>query len=327
MRRARRLIAATLMLAPVALTALLVPSAQAQDYPDKPVRVVVAFPAGGPADIGMRIMAERLSAQMGRNFVVDNRPGAGGAIGSELVASAAPDGYTLLLSGNHVAIAQALSASVRYDAVKSFAPIARFGVLPSGLFVNGQSPHASLQDLLAYARSHPDALTYASGGNGTPSHLAMELLKRRAGLAIRHIPYKGTPPAVTDLIGGQVDMLFTSIAGPMAQVKSGRLRLLAVSSPRRLPLLAQVPVIGEAVAGYEFETWLGVSAPRGTPDTIVAKLSAEIGHALKDAGVVRRMEDAGLSPAYLATPEITRQVEEEAGMYVRVVKDANIKAE
>ena len=299
----------------------------AQDYPDKPVRMVVAFPAGGPADIGMRIVADRLSAQMGRNFVVENRPGAGGTIGAELVANAAPDGYTLLLSGNHVVIAQLLTAGARYDAVKSFAPIARFAVLPSGLFVRAQSPHTSLQELLAYAGSHPDALTYASGGNGTPSHLAMELLKRRHNLAIRHIPYKGTPPAVTDLIGGQVDMLFTSIAGPMAQVKSGRLRLLAVSSPKRLAALADVPAVAEAVPGYEFETWLGVSGPRGTPDNIVATLSAEIGKAVRDPGVVRRMEDAGLTPAYLASGELSRKIEGEAVMYARVVREASIKAE
>lgn len=299
----------------------------AQDYPDKPVRLVVAFPAGGPADIGMRIVADRLSAQMGRNFVVDNRPGAGGTIGADIVATAAPDGYTLLLSGNYVVIAQLLTPGARYDAVKSFVPIARFAVLPSGLFVRGQSPHTSLQELLAYAGSHPDALTYASGGNGTPSHLAMELLKRRHNLAIRHIPYKGTPPAVTDLIGGQVDMLFTSIAGPMAQVKSGRLRLLGVSSPKRLAGLADVPAIAEAVPGYEFETWLGVSAPRGTPDNIVATLSAEIGKAVRDSGVLRRMEDAGLTPAYIASGELSRRIESEAGIYARVVKEANIKAE
>lgn len=311
----------------MALATAFVTEAEAQDYPDKPVRLVVAFPAGGPADIGMRIVADRLSAQMGRNFVVDNRAGAGGTIGAELVATAAPDGYTLLLSGNHVVIAQLLTAGARYDAVKSFVPVARFALVPSGLFVNAQSPYTSLQDLLTHVRSHPDALTYASGGNGTPSHLAMELLKRRAGLSIRHIPYKGTPPAVTDLIGAQVDMLFTSIAGPMVQVKSGRLRLLAVSSPRRLAALPQVPVIAEAVPGYEFETWLGVSAPRGTPEVIIAKLYAEIGQALNDPGVMRRMEEAGLSPGYLAAPEISRKVAEEAAVYVRVVKEANIQAE
>lgn len=322
---ARRLIVGAFMA--LALSALVGKPAWAQDYPDKPVRLVVAFPAGGPADIGMRIVADRLSTQMGRNFVVDNRPGAGGTIGADMVATAAPDGYTLLLSGNHVTIAQLLTTGARYDAVKSFTPVARFAVLPSGLFVRGQSPHNSLQELLAYARSHPDALTYASGGNGTPSHLAMELLKRRHNLAIRHIPYKGTPPAVTDLIGGQVDMLFTSIAGPMVQVKSGRLRLLAVSSPKRLPALPDTPVVAEAVPGYEFETWLGVSAPRGTPGSIVATLSDEIGKAVRDPGVMRRMEESGLTPGYLHSAELSRRVEEEAGVYARVVREANIRAE
>lgn len=301
--------------------------AQAQNYPDKPVRIVVAFPSGGPADIGLRIIAEQLSTQMGRNFTVDNRPGAGGAIGSEAVAAAPPDGYTLLLSGNHVSIAQALTPSTRYDAVKSFVPIGRFAVLPSGLFVNAQSPLASLQDLLTQVRARPDGLTYASGGSGTPSHLAMELLKRRAGLSIRHIPYKGTPPAVTDLIGGQVDMLFTSIAGPMAQVKGGRLRLLAISSPRRLVSLPEVPAISETVSGYEFETWLGISAPRGTPEGIVSRLSSEISKAVKEPGVIRRMEEAGLTPSHLSAQDLASKVDEEASVYARLVKDTGIKAD
>ena len=313
----------------VALLALSVfaPCAFAQGYPDKPVRLVVAFPAGGPADIGMRIVADRLSTQTGQNFVVDNRPGAGGTIGADLVASAAPDGYTLLLSGNHLVIARLLTPGARYDAVKSFIPVARFGVLRSGLFVSSASPYASVQELLAHSLSHPGGLAYASGGNGTPSHLAMELLKRRAGVDIRHIPYKGTPPAVTDLIGGQVDMLFTSIAGPMVQVRSGRLRLLAVSSPQRSAGLPQVAAVAEALPGYEFETWLGVSAPRGTPPAIVATLSTEIERAVKDPGVMKRMEDAGLTPGFLPSAELLRKVEDEAGVYAKVVKEANIRAE
>lgn len=304
-----------------------VPPAQAQVYPDRPVRVVVAFPPGGPADIGMRIVADRLALQLGRALVIDNRPGAGGTIGTELVAGAAPDGYTLLLTGNHVAIGQALSAAPRYDVVRDFVPVARFGVLPSGLFVEARSPHASLADLLVDVRKRPDELTYASGGNGTPSHLAMELLKRRANLAIRHIPYEGTPPAVTDLIGGQVHMLFTSIAGPMAQVKSGRLRQLAVSSPRRLASLPDVPSIGEVVPGYAFETWLGVAAPKGTPAHIVMRLSEEIAAALQDAGVRERMESAGLTPSFVGPAELRARVEDEAAQVARIVKDANIKAE
>ena len=180
------------------------PCAMAQAYPDKPVRLVVACPAGGPADIGMRIVADRLSTQTGQNFVVDNRPGAGGTIGADLVASAVPDGYTLLLSGNHLVIARLLTPGARYDAVISFIPVARFGVLPSGLFVSSASPYASVQELLAHALSHPGGLAYASGGNGTPSHLAMELLKRRAGVDIRHIPYKGTPPAIVATLSTEI---------------------------------------------------------------------------------------------------------------------------
>ena len=290
-------------------------------------RILVGFPPGGPADIGLRIMAEGLGPRLGAPLIVENRPGAGGAIASEAVATAAADGATLLLSGNHVSIAQALTPSQRYDAVRSFVPVARFATLPSGLFVNGASPYAQLDDLLAAIRARPDALTYASGGNGTPSHIAMELLKRRANLVLRHIPYKGTPPAVTDLIGGQVDMLFTSIAGPMAQVKTGRLRLLAVSSPRRLPGLPEVPALAEKVAGYEFETWLGIAAPRGTPDAVVNRLAEEIGATLRDAAVLRRFDEAGLTAAYQAGAALAERVVSETEAYARVVRDAAIRAE
>ena len=160
--------------------------------------------------------------------------------------------------------------------------MAQIATLPTGVFVSAQSPFNTFQDLVAFAKANPDKLTYASGGNGTPSHLAMEMLKRTAGIAVRHIPYKGTPPAVTDLIGGQVDMLVTSIAGPMEQVKTGRLKILAVSSPERLDQLPQVPAIAEFLPGYAFETWLAISAPRGTPPAAVQRLASEIERALKD---------------------------------------------
>lgn len=218
-------------------------AAAAQEYPDKTVRLVVAYPPGGPADIAARIVADQLSLQLPQRVIVDNRPGAGGIIGTELVANATADGYTLLLSGNNIAIAQALSSAPRYDSTQSFVHVAQIAALPTGVFVSAQSPHATFRDLVAFAKANPDKLTYASGGNGTPSHLAMEMLKRSAGVEVRHIPYKGTPPAVTDVIGGQVDMLVTSIAGPIEQVKAGRLKILAVSSPERLDQLARKSVV------------------------------------------------------------------------------------
>ncbi|MCC6197580.1 MAG: tripartite tricarboxylate transporter substrate binding protein [Burkholderiales bacterium] len=301
--------------------------APAQDYPDKPVRLVVGYPPGGPADIAARIVADQLSLQLPQRMIVDNRPGAGGIIGTELVANAAGDGYTLLLSGNNIAIAQALASAPRYDSTQSFVHVAQIATLPSGIFVNAQSPHATFKDLVAYAKANPDKLTYASGGNGTPSHLAMEMLKRAAGIQVRHIPYKGTPPAVTDLIGGQVDMLVTSIAGPMEQVKAGRLKLLAVSSPERLDQVPQVPTVAETLPGYSFETWLAISAPKGTPPAIVQKLAVEIERALKDPAVVKRMNNAGLKGNYLSPDRTTARMSSELETFAQVIKEANIRAE
>jgi tripartite-type tricarboxylate transporter receptor subunit TctC len=289
--------------------------------------LVVAYPPGGPADIAARIVAEQLSVQLPQRMIVDNRPGAGGIIGTELVANAAPDGYTLLLSGNNIAIAQALSAAPRYDSTTSFVHVAQIATLPTGVFVSAQSPFNNFRDLVAFAKANPDKLTCASGGNGTPSHLAMEMLKRTAGIQVRHIPYKGTPPAVTDLIGGQVDMLVTSIAGPIEQVKAGRLKILAVSSPERLDQLPQVPTIAETLPGYAFETWLAISAPRGTPPAVVQKLASEIERALKDPAVVKRMTDAGLRASYLSPDRTTTRMAGDLRTFSQVIKEADIRAE
>jgi tripartite-type tricarboxylate transporter receptor subunit TctC len=302
-------------------------AAVAQEYPDKPVRIVVAYPPGGPADIAARIVAEQLSLQLPQRVIVDNRPGAGGIIGTELVANAAADGYTLLLSGNNIAIAQALASAPRYDSTQSFVHVAQIAALPTGVFVSAQSPHATFRDLVAFAKTNPDKLTYASGGNGTPSHLAMKMLKRSAGIEVRHIPYKGTPPAVTDLIGGQVDMVVTSIAGPIEQVRAGRLKILGVSSPERLDQLPQVPAIAEALPGYAFETWLAISAPRGTPPAIVHKLAAEIERATKEPALVNRMTDAGLKASYLAPDRTAARMAAEQKSFAQVIKDANIRAQ
>jgi tripartite-type tricarboxylate transporter receptor subunit TctC len=302
-------------------------AAAAQEYPDKTVRIVVAYPPGGPADIAARIVAEQLSLQLPQRVIVDNRPGAGGIIGTEVVANTAADGYTLLLSGNNIAIAQALSSAPRYDSTQSFVHVAQIAALPTGVFVSAQSPHATFRDLLAFAKANPDKLTYASGGNGTPSHLAMEMLQRSAGIEVRHIPYKGTPPAVTDLIGGQVDMLVTSIAGPIEQVKAGRLKILAVSSPERLDQLPQVPAIAETLPGYSFETWLAISAPRGTSPAIVQRLAAEIERALKQPALVKRMNDAGLKAIYLSPDGTAARMSAEQRSFAQVIKDANIRAE
>lgn len=301
--RTRRALGAALVAAPFAGLA------RAEEFPARPIRIVVAFAPGGTADISTRIVAERLSTQLGRPVIVDNRPGAGGITGAEQVAAAPADGYTLLMSGNHVAIAQLLSRSARYDAVRSFSQIARFAVVPSGLFVNAGSPITSLESMLAYARSHPDTVTYASGGTGTPSHLAMEILQKRTGIPIRHIPYKGTGPALNDLAGGQVDILCDQTSGTVPLVKAGRIKAQAAAGRQRLPQLPEVPALSEAgVQGFDINISFGLYAPKGTPRPVLDTLVAALQKSVADPEVRQRLEGMGISavPVELARPEALR---------------------
>lgn len=316
------------LVASASVAGLLAGPAGAETFPSRPIRIIVPYSAAGPADIAARILADQLAAGLSQRVIVDNRPGGGGMIGMQLGATAAPDGYTMLLTGNNLAIAEALFAtSAGFDASDSFRHLGQIAVLPSELFVSAASRFAALGDVVTAARSAPGDLTYGTGGIGSPSHLAMELLRRRAGIELRHIPYKGTAPALTDVLGGQIDMLFTSIAGPMQHVKAGRLRLLALSSPDRLPQLPEIPTIAEAFPGYAAETWLGLSAPRGVPAELAARLAGEIGRAVADPNLAKRMEEAGLTARALPPDAMADKVRQEQALYGRVVKEADIKSE
>jgi tripartite-type tricarboxylate transporter receptor subunit TctC len=258
-------------------------AALAADYPNHSLRLVVPFPAAGAQDLVARIVSRVMSEQLGQAIVVDNRAGAGGIIGAETVAKSAPDGYTILatIAGIHV-INPALNDQLPYDPLTSWSPISLMVAAPLVLVVRNDSPFHSLKDLIDFARANPGKLSYGSAGVGTSLHLAGELFKQKAGVNILHVPYKGSAPALNDFLGGQTSMMFSYPASIMDYVKSGRVRMIAVGSPQRLPLIPDVPTIAESgVPGYDSDTWTGLVAPAGTPDAIVDKLNRAVNVALE----------------------------------------------
>jgi tripartite-type tricarboxylate transporter receptor subunit TctC len=261
-----------------AITACIASGAFAQAYPNHSIRLVVPFPAGGTTDILARDVAKKLTDTLGQSVVVDNRPGAGGNIGADIVAKAPPDGYTLLMGtvGTH-AINPSLYAKMPYDHIKDFVPVVLVAGVPNVLVVNPSVPVNSVADLIKLAKSKPGAINFASSGSGTSIHLSGELFKTMTGVDMTHVPYKGSSPALTDLMGGQVQIMFDNLPSSLALMKSGKLRAVAVTSLKRAPALPDVPTISESgVPGFEASSWFGILAPAGTPAPIVAKLNAEV---------------------------------------------------
>jgi tripartite-type tricarboxylate transporter receptor subunit TctC len=266
----------------------------AADYPAKPIRLVVPFPAGGPVDITARTLAPRLGDALGQRIVIDNRGGAGGVLGSDIVAKSPADGHTLLLCTTGNAINVSLVPNLPYDIRKDFAPVSMVAIITSILVVHPSLPVKSVKDLIALAKAKPDALSYASTGNGAPTHLAGELFKSMAGVKILHIPYKGAAPAVVDLISGHVQLSFISAPGAMQHVQAGRLRVLAVTNSKRSLLLPEVPTISEAgLKGYESEGWHGLFTPAGTPKPAVDRLYKEISTLLRDSKISGQLAAGG----------------------------------
>src|SRR5512144_2335881 len=273
--------------------------AWAQDYPTKPIRIVVPFPPGGATDLLARAVAQRLTEKWGQAVLVDNRPGAGGNIGSELVAKSAPDGYTLEMGtvGTH-SINASLYAKMPYDHVKDFVPIILVAGVPNVLVVNPALPVNSVQELVAYAKANPGKLNFASSGNGTSIHLSGELFKVMAGVQMTHVPYKGSAPALQDLIGGQVQLMFDNLPPSLPQIKAGKLRALAVTTATRSPALPDLPTIAESgLPGFEASSWFGIVAPAGTPPAIVAKLNAEVAKWLASPEAQEKLLALGANPA------------------------------
>ena len=298
-----------------------------QSYPSRPVRLVITYPPGGTTDFVGRPVAQKLSEIFGQQVVVDNRGGAGGVIGTMIVAQAVPDGYTILLgTSSGMLINPLLQAKLPYDAFRDFAPISRTNINPQALVTNAALPVNSVKELIAYARANPGKLNAASSGTGTPNHLGTEMLKHLAKVDIVHVPYKGGGPAMTDLIAGQVQMQFSSIPTVLAHVKAGRIKMLAIGSAKRSPALPDVPTIAEGgVPGYEYTTWYGVFAPRKTPPAIVAKLNEAVTKAVLSPEVGQRLIPNGAEPSASTPDELTRYMKEESARWAKVIKAANIR--
>jgi len=314
----------------LALCALLaapaVPAQQA--YPQKPIRYIVPFPAGGIADIFARIIGARLGERWGQPVVVENRAGAGGNIGADAVAKSAPDGYTLLLIANSHAINAALYASLPYDAVRDFTPISQVASYMLVLVTHPSVPVASVAELVALARSRPGQLKYASAGSGTMTHLAAELFRLAAGIDMVHVPYKGAAPATSDLLGGQVDLMFNNPASSFPQVKAGKLRALAVTGASRLATAPEVPTIAElGYPGFEASTWYGFLGPAGVPKDIVARAQAGIIRALKLRDVQERLAAQGFDAIGTTAEQFGEILRSDVERWRQVVKAAGLRAD
>jgi len=300
-----------------------------QDWPTRNLRIVVPFPAGGTTDLLARAVAQRFAEVFGQPFIVDNRPGAGGNLGAELVAHSAPDGYTLVMGtvGTH-AINPSLYAKMPYDHVKDFVPVFLVAGVPNVLEVNPALPVHTVAELVTYAKAHPDALNFASSGSGTSIHLSGELFKVMAGVSMQHVPYKGSAPALQDLVGGQVQLMFDNLPSSLALIKAGKLRPIAVTSLTRAAALPDVPTIAESgYPGFEASSWFGLLAPAGTPEAIVTKLNAEGNRWLatpeaKDKLLAQGAIAAGGSPA-----DFARHIATETAKWAKVVKQSGAKVD
>lgn len=313
-----------------AALAILAPHAAAADaYPAKPLRFVVAFPPGGGTDIIARSIAQKLAERIAQQVVVDNRPGAGGNIGTDMVAKSAPDGYTLLMgSAGPLAINASLFGKMPFDPIKDLAPVTLAASTPNVLVVHPSLKAATVNDLIALAKARPGEINFASSGHGTPAHLAGELFNSMAGVKMVHVPYKGAAPALSDLLGGQVQLMFSTMPPALPHVKDGKLRALAVTSAKRSPAAPGLPTVDEiALQGFEANTWHGVVVPARTPSAIVARLNREIVAILHLPDVVERLSGQGAEPVGSTPREFAAYIRAETLKWARVVRESGAKAE
>lgn len=301
----------------------------AQAYPTKPIRLMVPFPPGGSTDIVARIVAQKLGGQLGQSLVIENRGGAGGTLGTAVVAKAAPDGYTLVVgtTSTHV-VAPSVYQRLEYDPVKDFAPISLIGTTPYLLVVNPQLRAQTLQELVALMKAQPGKLNYASAGVGSTTHLAMEMLKNASGTYALHIPYNGNGPAGSAVIAGQVEILFGSLPAVLPHARSGRVRALAVGTPKRSPSLPEVPTVAESgYPGFDASLWLAIMAPAGTPAPIVDRLQKEIATAVLAKDTSELLDKNGAEPLISTPAELAAMIKDGVAKYAKVVKAAGVKPE
>ena len=312
----------------LAALALVLPVA-AQTYPSKPIRFVVPYPAGGPLDSVARLLAQKVGESVKQPVVVDNKPGAGGNIGADLVAKSPPDGYTILMGAvaTH-AINPTLYASMPYDAARDFTPVTQVASTPNVLVVNPAVPATDVKSFVAHAKANPGKLNFGSGSTGSAGHLAGELFNAQAGVKMTHVPYKGAAPAMQDLLGGRIDLMFDNLASSLAQVKAGKVRALAVTTARRSSLAPELPTIAESgLPDFDISTWFGVFAPAGVPREVVDRLHAEFTRALAAPDVREKMLALGAEPVGTRPEEFAAYSRREAEKYARVIKASGAKAD
>jgi tripartite-type tricarboxylate transporter receptor subunit TctC len=301
--------------------------AWSQTYPSRPVRIVVAFPAGGTHDITARIIGQWLSERTAQSFLIDNRPGANGTIGTQAAANAAPDGYTLVLLGTPQAVNVGLYGKLAVNLTRDLAPVAAISRLPLAMVVHPSVPAKTVPEFIAYANANPGKINMASGGIGNGTHVAGALFMMMSGIKMLHVPYRGGAPAITDLLAGQMQVYFGSMPEILGHIRAGKLRALGVTTAARVAALPDVPTLGEFVAGYEASGWTGLGAPKGTPAEIVKKLNREINTGLTDPRIEARFAELGAPPLPLSPGDFRKLVAEETEKWGEVIRAANIKVE
>ena len=301
--------------------------ARAQAYPSRPVRLIVPLAPGGATDIVARLIGQWLSERLGQPFIIENRPGAGTNLGTEAVVRAPPDGYTLLMVGSYNATNATLYDKLNFNFIRDIAPVSSISLEPEVVVVNPSVPAKTVPEFIAYAKANPSQLNFASAGNGVAGHLAGELFKMMTGISMVHVPYRGGAPAVTDLLGGQVQVMFLVISASIEHIKAGKLRPLAVTSAARSEALPEVPTVGEFVPGYESSVWFGVGAPKNTPAEIVDKLNKEINTGLADPAIKARLDRLGITVFAGSPAGFGKFIAEETEKWGKVIRTANIKPE
>ena len=313
----------------IALAAAAMPAfaQDAANYPNRPIRVIVPFAPGGGLDISARLIGHKLTEKWGQNVVVDSRPGAATIVGTEIASKAAPDGHTVLMISTTFAINTGLYAKLPYDAGKDFAPVTQLNSQPNVVVVAPNFAGKSVKDLIAHAKAKPGELTFASPGAGSAPHLAAEMFQRAAGVSMIHVPYKGIPAAVTDVIGGRITMLFTTTISAAPHIKSGKMRAIAITSAKRQPGMPDVPTVGETLPGYQAEAFQGMVVPAGTPRAVVEKLSAEVARIVKLPDMTQRFQLDGADAVGSTPKEFAAFLKAEMQKWSKVIRDAGVKAE